>query len=1005
MVFLGALSSPAVSRRLAGPPVALLVALLLGMTGRSARGAVEPDPDRPLPLETFRRFAAAGTVLAIAQDERGFLWLGTNRGLVRFDGANFVSAPAPLHHAVSALALHPDGTLLVAVSDATESGLFALRNRRTERLDGLSQQVGESVREIAIDRGGAVWLLSDRGVFRWDGAGATDQKARTARAFGAADGLGGEPPRMLTITGGDAWIAGPTGVFRWRQDRFERAAPDPDVTALDVDGDGRIWMATTAVDATLRVRTGDSVFVPREELRERLVGPFRKLRCARGGAHIATGNGFFWTDGLTVDRPVITGMPGYPAVQTFFVDRRGDTWIGTTFDGLIVLRAEPPVRVYNDAPGIMWSPPFSVLRHDDGSLWAAGARGLRHRRDGVWESHHVPDAISTFALRSLTMARDGGLWIAGMSALFHFKDGIFRRALELKNDSAQTVFRDQEGTVWVGLTRGGLLRERDGHFEPLADSARVCPAMPTSFAETTDGPNHTLWVGTDGAGLCAWDGQRLRRLTGNDGLPEQAIASLYTDAGGVLWIGGRQTLTTLEGGRFTRIPGVPDWSIDEVSSIIEDDAGHLWFSSMSGLVRIPRADLLAHRDGKGGQVRVLRLGLEDGLPAHSFFARFPPNAARTPDGSLWFTGPRGIVQVPHPARADGGDNLMVAIDEVLINGHANPPESRPALPAGDGNLEVHFAAAELDHPHRLRFAYRLDGLDRQWRDAGPAREARYTNLPPGDYTFRLAVWVDNRTERSVAATSFHLAAPFYRTRWFYAACGLMVLAAGLGVHRLRMLRIRDRYLAVTDERARIARDMHDTLEQSLIGMKLQLETLSDHRDDPEAVQRNVHRAQELVGQTIAEAKSSIWALRTEISQDVDLITRLSVASGRALRRTEVRLNLESTGTAFRLQPETEQQVVRIVQAGITNALKHAAPRTITLTVRFETDLHLILRDDGQGFDAEDSDGPATGHFGLLGMRERAAALGGTIEVKSAPGEGTVLHMVIPGRHRRGKRVK
>jgi signal transduction histidine kinase len=323
------------------------------------------------------------------------------------------------------------------------------------------------------------------------------------------------------------------------------------------------------------------------------------------------------------------------------------------------------------------------------------------------------------------------------------------------------------------------------------------------------------------------------------------------------------------------------------------------------------------------------------------------------------------------------------------------PANFVRIPAGHEHFQFDYAGLSFTAPQKVRYRYMLEGFDQGWTEAGARRTAYYTNIRPGHYTFRVqAANNDGLWNTEGAALTFVLRPHFYQTAWFYA----LLLAAVVGIVvlflRLRLRRAEGEFRAVLGERNRIAREIHDTLAQGYVGVSVQLEVLSEllRMNKPEAAAKHLDLTRGYVREGLAEARQSIWALRSQDSGETTLPVLL-----RRMVEAEVGHELETNFSlfgAYRPMPaETEREFLRVAQEAIHNVKKHSAARHLFVQLEYGPgEIALEVRDDGQGFAAGDTLEPVPGHYGLIGMKERAAAIGGTLEVSSEPGEGTTVRL-------------
>jgi signal transduction histidine kinase len=473
------------------------------------------------------------------------------------------------------------------------------------------------------------------------------------------------------------------------------------------------------------------------------------------------------------------------------------------------------------------------------------------------------------------------------------------------------------------------------------------------------------------------------------------ITALAVDDSGALWIGTKTDgLTRYSGGAFTafRQEGLPN----DIDSILADGQGRLWMGTRHGVAQVSIAMLEGCGADQHCTVGVSRYGYPDGLPSEDLSASGHPAASKIRGGELWFATSRGIAIVDPSQIQRNPVAPPVAIERLLVDDLEIPlTDGSATISPGHARVTIEYAGLSFRAPSRIRFRYMLDGFDRHWTMAGSRRTAYYTNLPPGSYRFLVeAASSDGLWNGTSADIRFLVEPPYYRRWWFY----LVVLAAVGGLivllYRLRLRRLQREFNAVLIERNRIAREIHDTLAQDFVGVSLQLEIVAQMlaRNDVSGARNQIDTTRKLVREGLDDARQSIWELRAVSAKD-SLPTRL----GRVIQRAGERgLSAECRvgGTYRALPQEFEDEILRIAQEAVTNVVRHAGASTVAVDLRYSPE-SLLLRivDDGCGFDvaaASSNDG----HFGLKGMRERAAMIAGQLEIESLTGKGTRVTMNV-----------
>jgi signal transduction histidine kinase len=509
--------------------------------------------------------------------------------------------------------------------------------------------------------------------------------------------------------------------------------------------------------------------------------------------------------------------------------------------------------------------------------------------------------------------------------------------------------------------------------------------------------NGDLWVATL-AGLSRLDASRIESFSAADGLSSNVVTTLLPQEHGTLLIGSQDHgLDRWDGRKFSAASGSGSKETT-IRAILDDGRGHLWFATGDGIARCDEKALGA---GHGGTACAnwIGFGAADGLRSREMASNSHPSAWRARDGHLWFASPKGLVEVdpahfsvntlPPPVELE-----RFSVDD--LDQALRAADFRLKVPAGRVHFEFEYAGLSFVAPQKVRYRYMLEGFDHEWTDAGPRRTAYYTNIPPGKYTFRVqAANNDGIWNTTGASVGFELEPHFYQTVWFYALL-LAIMASGVVLLvKQRLRHAEGEFKAVLGERSRIAREIHDTLAQGYVGISAHLEVLAEllrtRKLDESARQLDLTRSYVRAG--LADARQSIWALRTQDSRETTLpvrLRRIVEAGGNGGVEAEF-----SVFGAYRpLPPGTELELLRVGQEAIHNVKKHAGAKHLLVQLEYGPEsIALEVRDDGRG--GVMTGEPPSGHYGLTGMRERAAAIGGHLEVTSAPGEGTAVRLSAP----------
>ncbi len=971
--------------------VALALLLSLAGPGPSFARAVDLRnvlSDYSLTAWSIHDGLPSSEVLAITQDQDGFLWLGTDGGLVRFDGARFTPvAGSSVGRSVRAILMARGGELWVGLGE--DGGV--IRYRRTApgvmaEVDSFSMADGldaGSVRALAEDRDGAVWAGHLGGLFRFHGgAGA-----------------------------------------RWRAEGLDRV----EVHALAVASDGRLLVGTrrgVLVSATPDRHRFESLGVPpvREE-------PVFGLSVDDTGVVWRTDGAHGFAGRLDSPRPVVPGE--IARGNRLLHDRSGHLWVGTGGQGLWRVTADahgrPVVEQSTVTTGLLGNGVVSVFEDRDGNIWAGTLDGLNRL------TRFVATPIQSLGLVSGVESTPQGIWIMTADSLLLFPPGGDIGAPVVKHrGEVKAIHADERGRLWMSAGERIWWFDDAGRHEPsgglgtlrsiglvasnrrgglwLSDAERglhvanangirpaaVPPALQRAkltWMETTVGG--TLWLATTDGRLASVDPDgRTREYGGETGPDIGAIRAWHLDTTGALWVGGQTGLARLAEGRFTIAREAHGHRLEGLTAIVEDDDGQLWVAVRSGLLRVSADDLRRHLSAPADPVPLAYINKADGLAGNPRWYGHR-GAIRDPHGRLWFVTSRGL-SVVEPTRISGARPVDASVDTVVVDGHATTDGSVATLAPGTRRLDIQFGALALASPATIRFRYRLDGFDAGWVDAGTHRSASYTNLAPGAYRFHvMATNTDGTWPDRAAAWAFEVEPMFYQTPWFFTLCLAAVLGVVTLAWRLHLRRIRAEMSILLAERARVAREIHDTLLQGLFGVALRCDAIAaDVQASAPQLNRQFIDLRHGVEQYVREARQSILGLRSPALEQLGLAAALRTTGEHLTAGSTIRFRFGVAGTVRSCRSEAEEHLLRIGQEAITNAVRHARAEEVRAELRYAADC-VVLRvtDDGRGVD--NTKASHTGGLGLVSMRERARAAGGSVRIQGQSGRGTQVEVTVP----------
>jgi diguanylate cyclase (GGDEF)-like protein len=798
--------SPRVGRAAPRRASAFVFAALL--LGTAPRPALALDPQRSLTqygldLWTVEQGLPQNSVQAVVQTRDGHLWLGTQEGLVRFDGVRFTvydekNTLALKDHRIHALHEDREGSLWIGTRDG---GLVRLQAGTFSVFDTSSGLAHNRVRSIYQDRRGRLWVGTDGGLSRFE-------KER----FTSPLGLNARPYAVMAIaeTQGALWFGTDGDGLLRLTDALEAygrkdGLPSDAVRSLHVSRDGTLWIGTRG-GGLARYRDGRFRSLPLPAGAGETAGAVAEDR--DGNLWIGTrGGGLLrFADGRWSALTQRDGLSG-DIVLSAYEDREGSLWIGMEGAGLNRLR-DLKLASFGKPEGLGHEMLLPIYEDSKGDIWMGSyGGGLFRYRNGSFDSLTTRQGLSSDLVVSLLEDRRGDLWVGtDGGGLNRLRDGKFRRYGKgdgLPSERVIALHEDGEGSLWIGTYGGGLARLKDGRITVFGRSRGLSSDHVFAIASDRSG---NLWVGTDGGGLNVLDRGRFKAYTTEQGLAHNTVFRIYEDGAGALWIGTYGGLSRFKDGRLVSITSKEGLFDDRLFQILEDDRGELWMSGNKGISRVPRRDLEELAEGRRTSVTPIAYGTSDGMRSSECNGNSQPAGWKARDGSLWFPTTRGAVRID-PAKIRLNElPPPVAIEDVTIDGKRVDSRASVDAPPGRGEIEIQYAGLSLVDPQRVRFKYRLDGFDQGWVDAGTRRVAYYTNIPPGRYVFRVAAANDDGVwNETGAAFAFVLRPHLYQARWFWGLGGLLTLALAWAGHRWRIRRLdaRERRLAqLVSERTR-----------------------------------------------------------------------------------------------------------------------------------------------------------------------------------------------------------
>ncbi len=962
--------------------------------------------EQPVTFHSWQREQGLpqNSVRAMAQTSDGYLWVGNDDGVVRFDGARFVSFglreglnSGPVQtlfgdsagalwigttgggltcwntgkfttytardglpaDSITALAEDNEGRLWVG----TEAGLVVWRNGHESPLSGSGEFKGKTVTALFKDRSGTMWLgVTGAGIFSFQGGRFSPLKDASV------EGLLQDPHCLVVdrkdrvwIGVGDDLVLCRDGV-RWEPYRIPSHQPKLYINTLAEGADGAVWAGSAS-----------------EGLFEFRDGKIQSINASSG-----------LSDNL---------------IESLLVDRDGALWVGT-HGGLNRLHPRT-LFAFGQKEGLGYGAVQSLAEIAPGMIWAGKARdGLYVSEGGNFRRLAAAGLfLAGPEVNSLLMDEDGSCWVAAARGLLHFKDpksGVGKS--ELFTDVHGTALaQDREGGVWVGTREGEIWRRWKGTW--MQESNHWQTHAITVIGQDRDGG---IWIGSDGGGLDRFKGDQHFHFDKQSGLLSDLVRTLYLDDEGVVWIGtAGGGLSRWRDGHmftFTTREGLPD---NTISEILEDHEGRLWLGSSRGIACVSKNEFEELAAKKTQALYPLVYGRTEGMLSEECTGGFSPAGLKSKSGLLWFPTLKGVVVAdPRPDIADSSPPTVL-LEEVLLDGVADTEFHVPTPASGGGKkkdatqaaasemlhispgnhrIEFRYTGVSFDSPERVRFRYRLDGLDNDWLEAGTRRSALYNYIPPGDYAFRVAARNgDGAWAETGVVLTMRVLPHFWQVWWvrLVAALGILVSVAGaVRVVEKRKSQARLKRLeqekALERERTRIAQDLHDEMGAKLCRISYLSENARRSPDLSSEVKRQIVSISDSSREVLTSLDEIVWAINPQNDMLEHVVSYIGHYAREYFQETgiECELDVPAQLPAFPLSSQLRHHLLLAVHEAFTNVLKHsAATRARVSVVCQNSTLEVIVSDNGKGFavsaiGARTAEATAAQGNGLRNMRRR-----------------------------------
>ncbi len=944
-----------------------------------------------------------GTPHAITQTADGYLWIGTEGGLVRFDGVRFTPWTSPdgqklPSNRVDSLLGATDGSLWIG----TGTGLARFTNGE---LVNYATAAPGFIESIVEDSTGTVWIT--RSQVGPDTRGPLCRVAgNDLHCYGAADGIPFRYAQPLVRDSQDnLWIGSSLGLCRWKPgsvstylpESLKRANGLSGVSSIAPDADGTVWVGIQKSGPHLGLEqlvngVWKGYVVPGMDGTALEISAL--MRDRDGELWVGTINdGIFKIhDGKADQFRAADGLSS-DSVNGFYQDREGDLWVATARG--IDRFHNIDVASFSIREGLTADEVGSVLASRNGTVWIGNVRALDFLRQGklseIKEGRGLPGRVVTSLLEDHT----GRLWAGVDGKLTVQENGQFREIKKRDGTSLGVVAamtEDVEHYIWVETTTPALFRVQDLQVQEEIDP----PAIPRTLSLAAD-PTGGIWMGLLNGSLVRYKEHKLETFFPNRG----RIRNLFVDPDGSAWGATEQGLIRWKQGRLDTLSSRNGLPCDSIFAVIKDNAGSLWLDAECGMLRIEAPEVEKWWQKPDSDVKVRTLDVFDG--AQPAVTNFRPEVSKSPDGKLWFANDDILQMIDPDHLAKNELPPPVHVEQIIADQKKYAPKRDLHLPARTRNIEIDYTALSFVAPEKVRFRYKLEGHDTDWQDPQTRRQASYNDLRPGNYRFRVIASNNDDVWNEVGASlTFTVLPAFFQTAWFWALC--CITAVGtlwlMYTRRVRELasQMQTRLEERLEEREAIARDLHDTLLQGFFSAAMQLDVANDRLPADSPAKPIVQRVIELMNQVAEEGRSTIRSLRSPLRGSNDLEQALSQIREEFPGTDNVGFSVIVEGIPRLLNPIVWDEVYRLGREAITNACRHSGASKIEVEIKYTTrHLQLVVRDDGCGIDQHVLQSGREGHWGLSGMRERAEKIGAKLLVLSRPDAGTEVELSIPGR--------
>jgi ligand-binding sensor domain-containing protein/signal transduction histidine kinase len=991
--------------------------------------ALAIDPNRLISQYIRERWGSekgfmGGPVTAIAQTTDGYLWIGTVKGLIRFDGLSFRLFQQAIPTS------YPLGSVQDLVADSQGNLWVLLQNTKILRYHGGKFELGRDEAEVGITSvgkrkdGTPLFSSLALGTLKYDSGKFETifSNSRSASSNSATAAITDELSSRLS------WA---TGVA---PHRF--AEPNSAVVSMAETADGKIWLGTRD-KGLFYIKEGQIVSagkgLPTDKINCLLAIDNREL-------WIGTDKGVVRWNGTAITSEGVPFSVRHTQVNSMVRDRDANIWLGTSA-GLVRLNAK---GASVDGPNSRANERVTALFEDrEGNLWVGSQYGIERLRDSAFVTYST-GGLQSESSGPVFVDGDERVWFAPFEGGLHWLDGGKSGSVEIERlgqdvvysiagskgelwigrqqgglthlvydtgrmrsqsyteenglaqNSVYAVHQSRDGTVWAGTLSGGVSEFRNSRFTTYTTANGLSSNTVNSIADTPDG---TIWIATPN-GISALSKGKWQTFGISHGLPSAIVNCLLSDSSGILWVGTSSGITLIRSGRVDPPAELPPSLREQILGIAEDRKGWLWISTPNHVLRVNRDKLLSGNSPSETDVR--EYGLEDGLHGVEGVKRHR-SVFRDPLGKIWFSMNRGL-SVVDPERAIASSApAIVHVEDISADGNPVGLQTPIRLPGIRRRITFSYAGLSLSVPERVRFKYKLEGLDEAWSNPVTARDVTYNNLSSGTYRFRVVAGnSDGLWNSEESVVPFEIEPAYWQSWWFRVSAVVTSALAILLFVRLRLRKLAAqmniRFEERLAERTRIAQELHDTLLQGFLSASMQLHVADERLPEESPAKPMVRRVLQLMTRVIDEGRNTVRGLRSYNGTQKNLEVAFSELQHELASSGHSTFRVIVEGAPRQLRAVSRDEIYFIGREALVNAFRHSGATEIAMEIEYAVNhLRILVRDNGCGIDPQVLNSGREGHWGLSGMRERADRIGVRLRVLSRADAGTEVELSVPSR--------